>query len=218
MSRGVKGLRILIADDHEVFRRGIRCMLEDQPDWKICGEAATGGETIEKTRALRPDLVLLDVAMPDMDAANAILQILSVCPRVKIVALAVHDSGELATKALAAGASGLALKSDAARDLVLTVRNIENNQPFLSPAAVTMIRSRLVAQQTTGPTPANLTAREIEVLQGLARGQSNKALAAALHISVKTVNAHRSNIMRKLQLRSNSELIHFAIRHGFIDV
>jgi DNA-binding NarL/FixJ family response regulator len=214
----MKGLRILIAEDHEVVRRGIRCLLEDRPEWKICGEAATSAETIEKTKTLRPDLLLLDVTMPDMDAAKAIPQIISVCPTVKIVALAMQDSAESAASALAAGADGLALKSEPASDLLLTVQHIGNGQPFLSPAAVTMIGRQLARPGTSGTTLGDLTPRESEVLKLLALGRSNKELAESLGISVKTVNAHRANIMRKLKLYNYSSLVQFAIRHGVIEL
>jgi len=117
MSRRTKGLRILVAESEDILRRGMRSLLEDQPEWKICGEAETGAETIEKTKALQPGLFLLDVTMPDMEAAQAIPKILDACPTVKIVALAEQVSAELAVDALAAGASGVALKSEAATNL-----------------------------------------------------------------------------------------------------
>ena len=123
----------------------------------------------------------------------------------------------MAANALAAGANGLALKSEPASDLVLTVQNTINNQPFLSPAAVTMIQSQLGRLRTTAVTPAGLTPRELEILEALAKGRSNKELARTLGISVKTVSAHRTNIMRKLKLRNYSSLVQFAIRNGFID-
>jgi len=211
-------LRILIAADHEVVRRGMRSLLEERRQWRICGEAATAVETIRKMKTLCPDLLLLDLAMPDMEATKAIPQIINICPNVKIVALGMQGFAELAAKALAAGASGLALKSDTASDLVLTVRSMKNNQPYLSPAAVTMIRSALARPRTSGPTPTDLTMREFEILELLARGRSNKEVASALGISVKTVNAHRTNITRKLKFRSYSDLVQFAIRHGVIEI
>ena len=139
MNRPAKGTRILIAEDFEVIRRGIRSVIEGRPQWTVCGEARTGAETIEKTRVLRPDLLLLDVTMPDMEATKAIQQIIEIYPPVKIVALATQESAELGANALAAGASGLALKSDAAAELVLTVERISTGRPFFSPGAVTMI-------------------------------------------------------------------------------
>ena len=216
--RRAKGPRILIADDSEVVRLGIRTLFEGLREWRICGEAATSGETIEKARTLRPDLLLLDITMPDVDAAEAFPAIMEVCPTVKIVALAVHGSGELAARVLTAGASGLALKSDRASDLVLAVQNIWKNKPFLSPGAVRMIRSQLAKTTKPAPLPTDLTPREFESLKLLAKGRSNKEVALALNISVKTVDAHRTHIMRKLKLRTYSDLILFAIRHKIIEI
>jgi DNA-binding NarL/FixJ family response regulator len=208
------GLRILIADSHEIMRRGIRSVLGVGRQWKICGESATGSETIQKTKTLRPDLLLLDVTMPDMDPVKTILQIIQVCPTVKIVAMANQDSGGLAARALASGASGLVLKSDSSSDLVLTVQNIAKGKPYLSPAAVGIIRGQLVSDSLQ----TDLTPREAEVLGQLAKGLSNKGVATALRISVKTVDAHRASIMRRLGLHTYNDLIHFAIRHGIIAV
>jgi DNA-binding NarL/FixJ family response regulator len=214
----MKPLSILIADDHEVVRRGIRALLEARPEWTICGEAATGREAAEKAEKLRPDLVLLDLAMPETDGLGAIHNILAARPGTRILVLTMNDSGEMASRVLAAGASGLVLKSDAARDLVRAVQSIEKDQPFLSPAVTKLIIGHLAKTHAPGPSPGNLTPREIEVLKLLALGRSNKEAAATLDISVKTVDAHRSNIMRKLNLRTFSDLIQFAIRHQIIDL
>jgi DNA-binding NarL/FixJ family response regulator len=214
----VKPLSILIADDHEVVRRGIRTLLEARTEWKICGEAATGREAAEKAKKLRPDLVLLDLAMPGSGGLEAIQEILDARPGTKILVLTMNDSGEMASRVLAAGASGLVLKSDAARDLVRAVQCVEKDQPFLSPAVTRLIIGHLAKTSVPGPSPGNVTARELEVLKLLAWGRSNKEVAAALDISVKTVDAHRSNIMRKLNLRTYSDLIQFAIRHQIIDL
>ena len=209
----MKPMSILIADDHEVVRRGIRALLEVRPEWKICGEAATGREAAEKTKKLRPDLVLLDLSMPEIDGLEAIQKILAARPGTKILVLTMNDSGEMASRVLAAGASGLVLKSDAARDLVRAVQSVERDQPFLSPAVTRLIIGHLAKSSAPGPSPVNVTPRELEVLNLLARGRSNKEVATALDISVKTVDAHRSNIMHKLNLRTYSDLIQFAIRH-----
>ena len=214
----MKPMSILIADDHEVVRRGIRALLEVRPEWKICGEAATGREAAEKTKKLRPDLVLLDLSMPEIDGLEAIQKILAARPGTKILVLTMNDSGEMASRVLAAGASGLVLKSDAARDLVRSVQSVERDQPFLSPAVTRLIIGHLAKSSAPGPSPVNVTPRELEVLNLLARGRSNKEVATALDISVRTVDAHRSNIMRKLNLRTYSDLIQFAIRHQIIDL
>ncbi|HEX3685613.1 MAG TPA: response regulator transcription factor [Bryobacteraceae bacterium] len=214
----MNSLSILIADDHEVVRRGIRTLLEARPEWRICGEAATGREAIEKAKRLRPDLLVLDITMPDLDGLEAIPALLAVCPSVRILVLTMHDSGDTAARALAMGASGLVLKSDAGRDLVRAVQAMEKGQSFLSPAVTKIIAGHLAKTSSPGPSPEDLTARELEVLKLLAHGRSNKEAATALDISVKTVDAHRASIMRRLNLNTYSELIHFAIRHKIIEI
>src|ERR1700722_11629212 len=139
----MKARSILIADDHEVVRRGIRALLDARPEWKICGEAATGLEAVEKARKLRPDLVLLDLSMPEMNGLEAIPKIREACPGAKILVLTMHDSGEMAIRVLAAGASGLVMKSDAVRDLIRAVQSVERDQPFLSPAVTKLIMGHL---------------------------------------------------------------------------
>lgn len=214
----MKPLSILIADDHEVVRRGIRALLEARPDWKICGEAATGHEASNKARKLNPDLVLLDLTMPEMDGLKAIPRILDACPSTKILVLTMNDSGEIATQVLAAGASGLVLKSDAARDLLRAVDSLAKGQPFLSPVVTKLIIGHLARTSAAAPSPRDISPRELEVLKLLALGRSNKEVATALDLSVKTVDAHRSNIMRKLNFRTYSDLIQFAIRHQIVEI
>jgi DNA-binding NarL/FixJ family response regulator len=214
----MKPLSILIADDHEVFRRGVRTLLDVRPEWKICGEAATGREAIEKAKKLHPDLMLLDLTMPETDGLEAIPQILSVSPNTKILVLTMHDSGEMAARVLATGASGLVLKSDAARYLVRAVQAIDKDQPFLSPAVTRIMLNQLAKTSQPGPSPGDLTPRERDILKLLALGRSNKEVATALQISVKTVDVHRANIMRKLKLPTYSDLIQFAIRHKIIEI
>jgi DNA-binding NarL/FixJ family response regulator len=214
----MKPLSILIADDHEVVRRGIRALLEGRPEWKVCGEAATGREAAEKVRKLRPDLVLLDLAMPEIDGLEAIREILDARPGTKILVLTMNDCGEMASRVLAVGARGLVLKSDAARDLVRAVQSVERDRPFLSPAVTGLIIGHLAKTSAPSPSPGNVSPRELEVLKLLALGRTNREVAAALDISVKTVDAHRSNIMRKLNLRTYSDLIRFAIRHQIIEI
>ncbi len=214
----MKPLSILIADDHEVVRRGIRALLESQPEWRICGQAATGREASDKAKKLRPDLVLLDLSMPEMDGLEAIPRILSACPGIKILVLTMNDSGEMASQVLASGASALVLKSDAGRDLVRAIQSVERGQPFLSPAVTTLIIDHLARTRAVGPSPSDISPRELEVLKLLALGRSNKEVATALDLSVKTVDAHRTNIMRKLNFRTYSDLIQFAIRHQIIAI
>jgi DNA-binding NarL/FixJ family response regulator len=214
----MRSLSILIADDHEVVRRGIRSLLEARPEWRICGETATARQAIDQVGKRRPSLVLLDLTLPDMNGLEAIPQIRRVCPDTKILVLTMNDSGEMATRVLAAGANGLVLKSEAGRDLVRAVHAIEKNQPFLSPAVTKLILGEMAKSTQAGALPTDVTPRELEVLKLLALGRSNKEAAAALDISVKTVDVHRASIMRKLHLRKYSDLIQFAIRHQIIEL
>jgi DNA-binding NarL/FixJ family response regulator len=214
----MRSLSILIADDHEVVRRGVRALLEARREWKIVAEAATGREAAEKARKLRPDLVLLDLAMPEMDGLQAIAKILGFSAGTKIVVLTMSDSAEIASQVLAAGASGVVLKSDAARDLVAAVETVEKGGHFLSPAVTTLIVGQLAKTRSATPSPGELSPRELDVLTLLAVGRSNKEVASTLELSVKTVDVHRANIMRKLRLRTYSDLIQFAIRHEIIKI
>ena len=156
--------------------------------------------------------------MPEMDGLEAIPKVLDECPGTKIVVLTMSDSGETASRVLAAGASGVVLKSDAARDLVRAVQSVERNQPFLSPAVTKLIIGQLAKASTKEASLGDVTARELEVLKLLALGRSNKEVATALDIIVKTVDVHRANIMRKLKLRTYSDLIQFAIRRQIINI
>jgi len=210
-------LHILVADDHEVVRKGIRTLLESRPEWEICGEACTGRDAIAKTVRLKPDVVLLDITMPGLSGLEAIPEILRACPHTKVLVLTMHDSGRMASRVLAAGASGLVLKSDAARDLILALEALSKNKAFLSPQVTNLLVTE-IRQNQAEPSPDVLTSRETEVLRGLAEGKSNKEVAARLGISPRTIDAHRAHIMDKLHVRSLSELVHFAIRHKLVDV
>jgi DNA-binding NarL/FixJ family response regulator len=210
-------LHILVADDHEVVRKGIRTLLESRPEWEICGEACTGRDAIAKTVRLKPDVVLLDITMPGLSGLEAIPEILRACPHTKVLVLTMHDSGRMASRVLAAGASGLVLKSDAARDLILALEALSKNKAFLSPQVTNLLVTE-IRQNQAEPSPDVLTSRETEVLRGLAEGKSNKEVAARLGISPRTIDAHRAHIMDKLHVRTLSDLVHFAIRHKLVDV
>jgi DNA-binding NarL/FixJ family response regulator len=210
-------LHILVADDHEVVRKGIRTLLESRPEWEICGEACTGRDAIAKTVRLKPDVVLLDITMPGLSGLEAIPEIHRACPHTKVLVLTMHDSGRMASRVLAAGASGLVLKSDAARDLILALEALSKNKAFLSPQVTNLLVTE-IRQNQAEPSPDVLTSRETEVLRGLAEGKSNKEVAARLGISPRTIDAHRAHIMDKLHVRTLSDLVHFAIRHKLVDL
>ncbi|MDE3138066.1 MAG: response regulator transcription factor [Acidobacteriota bacterium] len=212
----------MLADDHEVVRRGLRALLQAKPSWEICGEAATGREAVEKAKALKPDVVVLDITMPELNGLEAARRILRASPRTQVLILTMHDSDEVVHEVLEAGARGYVLKSDAGRDLVAAVEALGEGRPFFTPRVAELVLSGYLHG---GGEPANrtmprsrLTSRERELLQLLAEGKSNKEAATALSISVKTVETHRANIMRKLNLHSIGELVYYAVRNRIISV
>lgn len=209
--------RILIVDDHELVRKGIRTLLESHTEWRVCGEATNGRDAVAKTARLKPDVVILDIRMPGLSGLQAIPEILKSSPRTKILVLTMHDSGCMASRVLAAGASGLVLKSDAARDVIRGLEALGRRKTFLSPQVADLLVNE-IRQKPSEPSPDVLTLRETEVLKALAEGKSNKEVAVRLGISHRTVDAHRARIMDKLHLRTLSDLVYFAIRHKFVEV
>jgi DNA-binding NarL/FixJ family response regulator len=212
--RADKPLRIVVADDHHVIRQGLKALLENEPGWKIVGEAANGREVVEKAVLLKPEVAVLDVRMPELNGLEATRQIRQRTPGTQVVALTVHDSDELVRDLLRAGALGYVLKSDAARDLVLAVRSVAEGRPFF-----TLTVAKLVLRGCLdfwGRDVAALTPREREIVQLLAEGRSNKEVANALGISVKTAETHRAHVMRALELHSISDLVHYAVRENII--
>jgi DNA-binding NarL/FixJ family response regulator len=212
----------LLADDHEVVRRGLQTLLEAQPGWKVVGEAATGREAAEKAKLLTPDVVVLDIGMPEMNGLEAARRILETTSRVEILILTMHESEEVVREVLEAGARGYVLKSDAGRDLVAAIDALSQHKTFFtSRVAELVLQSYLEHRGAQGEEVEarvpRLTAREREVIQLLAEGKTNKEVAAMLDVSVKTVETHRANIMHKLALPSFSELVRYAIRNKIIE-
>jgi DNA-binding NarL/FixJ family response regulator len=210
-------LRVLVVDDHDLVRQGLRFMLEAQPEWVICGEAATGQEAIDLTRQLHPNVVLIDIHMPGMDGLQATREILAINSQIEVLILTIDESQEIVQAATEAGARGIVMKSDAARDLMTAVAAMARHEPFFTPKT-----SQVIAQGLTRPlgndpgAPAEITGREREVIVLVADGHSNKEIGAALSISSKTVESHRSNVMRKLGLRSTAELVRYAVRNQLV--
>lgn len=216
-------VRILVADDHGITRRGVRALLETKPGWKVCGEAITGAEAILKTRQLKPDVVIMDFSMPEVNGLEATRQIHAEMPDVAVLILTMHESGQLIREAINVGARGYVLKSDLDRILFLAIPAILRGKNFFSPKASAMVIDGYL--KDNGPRPAaaelpstQLTPRQLEIVRHLAQGKLNKEIAAALNISPKTVEAHRAQIMRRLQLRTFSELVRYAVRQGLVDV
>lgn len=215
--------RIFVADDHEVVRRGLCALLQAQPDWEVCGEAADGREALEKIQKLRPDVVILDIGMPSLNGLEATRQILKVIPQTRILILTLHDSDQVVREVLNAGARGFLLKSDAARDLVAAVEALRRDKTYFTSKVAAMVlegflKNGTPAAVTAAPTRGRLTPREREIVQLLAEGKSTKEVAVALGLSVKTAETHRSNIMRKLELHSVSDLVLYAVRNNIVHV
>jgi DNA-binding NarL/FixJ family response regulator len=214
----VKPVRILIADDHELVRRGVRTVLETQAGWVVCGEASTGREAVAKALDLRPDIVVLDISMPELNGLEATRQIRRAVSA-RILILTVHESEQLVTEVLDAGAHGYVLKADAGRTLVQAIRALLRDQPFLTErmhvATVRPTKPRRTLAATR--TRVRLSPREREVLQLLGEGKSNKEVAVLLGMTTRTAETHRAHILAKLDLHSMSELVRYAIRNRIIE-
>ena len=223
-------LRILIAEDHEVARQGIRALLESHPGWEVSAEAKDGREAVEFAESIRPDLVVLDIGMPNLNGLEAARQILAASPNVPILILTMHDSDQVVREVLRAGARGFLLKSDAGRDLVAAVEALEMNRTFFTMKVSQMVLNGYLDRENPGSreegnepreeddAPPVLTGREREVIQLLAEGKTSKEVAVALHLSVKTAETHRTNLMRKLGLHSVADLTRYAVRNGIVQV
>jgi DNA-binding NarL/FixJ family response regulator len=212
----VTPLRILIVDDHAVVRRGVRSLLESQQGWEISGEATTGREAVELAKRLQPDVVVMDLSLPELNGLEATRQILKDSPLSEILVLTMHHSEELARDVLQAGARGYVLKSDADQNLIAAVESLRQHKPFLTSRVTEFVLDdyrRRTDILDDGLAHDTVTAREREIIQLLAEGKSNKEAASTLGISVKTIEAHRANIMRKLRFRSVSDLVRYAIRN-----
>lgn len=210
-------VRILIADDHEVVRRGVRAVLEGQDGWSVCGEAGTGREAVALALERRPDVIVLDIGMPELNGLEATRQIRQHVPA-KILVLTVHESDHVVAEVLEAGADGYVLKEDAGQTLVEAIRALLADRPFFTDRV--QAAARRVAPRDAAPAgqgPGHLTPREREVLQLLAEGRSSKEIGARLGIACRTADTHRARIMRKLEVHSMGELVRFAIRNRIID-
>ena len=211
-------IKILIADDHEVVRRGVRALLETRPDFAVIAEAGDGQEAYEKILELRPDVTIMDISMPEMNGIEAIRRVACSGVATEILALTMHSSETLARELLEAGARGYVLKSDAARDLVSAVDSLGQHRPFLTAATSNIVIEEFRRGNSGNQERQKLSAREVETLRLLSEGKSNKEIAQLLFLSVRTVETHRANIMSKLNLHSIGELVHYAIRNNIITV
>jgi DNA-binding NarL/FixJ family response regulator len=212
-------IRILLADDHALVRRGVRLILDGEPGLRVVAEAGDGAEAIAMARSHTVDLAVLDIAMPRMTGLQAARELAALQPGLRILMLTMYDNEQYFFQALKAGACGYVLKSVADRDLLAACRAAMRGEPFLYPGAVTaLIRNYLDRARQGHETPDQiLTAREEEVLKLVAEGRSSKDIAEILFISVKTVQRHRANLLRKLGLRDRLDLTRYAIRAGLIE-
>jgi DNA-binding NarL/FixJ family response regulator len=217
----MRALRILVADDHDLMRRGLKALLESRPGWTVCAEAHTGREAVAKAEELRPDIVILDITMPELNGVEAARRILKASPNTEVLVLSVHYSDQLIRDILDAGVRGYIVKSDSDRDLVIAVEALSNHKPFFTPRATELILSNFNNKGSLSEVPdvigERLTSREREIVQLLSEGKTSKEVASLLGISVKTAETHRANIMRKLEIHSVSELVRYAVRNQIIE-
>jgi DNA-binding NarL/FixJ family response regulator len=211
-------IRVLIVDDHAILRDGIRSLLERQENIRVVGEASNGREAIDRVQELSPDLVLMDVAMPEMNGLEATIQIKSRFPQVRVLILTQHDDYEYVEPMLRAGASGYVLKRSGGREVVSAIRQVYEYGAYLEPSITRQVIEGITQPESAAPpSKAELTERETQVLGYLIDGKSNKEIAHLLGISPKTVSVHRSNLMVKLGVRSSVDLLRYAARVGWID-
>ncbi|MBI2928670.1 MAG: response regulator transcription factor [Verrucomicrobia bacterium] len=211
-------MRVLVADDHEMVRRGLRAVVENQPGWLLCGEATTGREAVERALELKPDVVVMDLSMPELHGLEATRRIRRELPQTEVLILTMHDSERLVREVLAVGAKGFVLKSDAGHVLVRALESVGEHRPyFTSKFGELMISGYLHSAESLADEGETLSPREREIVQLVCEGKSSKDIAVALDLSTKTVETHRANIHRKLRLRSVSELVRYAIRNQIIE-
>jgi DNA-binding NarL/FixJ family response regulator len=220
MSHSSTPLHILIADDHDIVREGLRTLIGKQSGWEICAEATTGREAVALARQFKPHIVALDFSMPELNGIEAARQIRKSLPQTETLLLTMHESEQLAEEAFAVGVRGVLLKTEVRRFLVSAVEALSQHKPFFTPQITEWVLQGRVRpgtpSATTRPRRSALTPREREIVQLVAEGRNNKEIAAVLCRSVKTVETHRANLMHKLHFQSLSELVRYAIRNKLI--
>jgi DNA-binding NarL/FixJ family response regulator len=213
--------RILVADDHDIFRRGLKDLLTGRPGWEVVGEARTGREAVALAEQLKPDIIVMDISMPDLNGLEAARKIHKSFPKIGILILTLHFSDQLLTDIVEAGARAYIMKSDADRDLVSAVDALATGRTFFTARAADILLNGFSKEHSV-PNPQShlrnrLTSREREIVQLLAEGKSSKEVASVLGISVKTAETHRANIMRKLEIHSVSEVVRYAVKNQIIE-
>jgi DNA-binding NarL/FixJ family response regulator len=219
MEPAERKLRILIADDHEIVRQGLKLLLGRRPDWEICGEAENGREAVEQARQLKPEVVVLDWSMPQLGGLAATRQIRKALPQTEVLILTMYDSEQLIREVLAAGARGYLLKTDTGPALLEAVESVSRRQPFFtSKVGALILRGFLTPERGTEAPVAHfgLTKREEQILNLVTEGLSSKEIAKTLALSIKTVETHRANLMRKLNLHSVAEVVRYGLNRGAV--
>jgi len=217
----VKKVKLMLVDDHKIVRQGIKKLLEEEPDLQVAGEAANGREAVKKATELKPDVILMDITLSNLNGLEATKQIKKVLPDVKVIMLTMHKNEEYVLQSFQAGASGYILKEGAVEELVSAIRSIHQDKSFLSPTISKTLIDAYLRKMETGKTETPfdlLTDREREVLQLIAEGYTNREVAKSLFISVKTVEAHRAHIMQKLNIHDIAKLVKYAIQKGLVDL
>lgn len=209
-------LRILVADDHQVVRTGLRTLLESEAGWQVCAEAANGRDAVKKASELQPDVAVLDIGMPLLNGVEATRQIRKVSPKTEILILTMHDSEHMIQGVMDAGAHGYILKDDADKNLLAAVHSLRRHKPYLSSRVSAAAAATQPDTEGIERPARRLTPREREIVQLLAEGKSNKEIATYLNISVKTAETHRANIMLKMNFHSVTELVRYAVKNKII--
>jgi DNA-binding NarL/FixJ family response regulator len=210
----MKKIRVLLADDHTILRKGVRMLLESEADIEVVGEARNGREAIERARTLKPDIVIMDVSMPELNGIESTRRICDESPHPSVIALSMHKDSVYVREILRAGARGYLLKDSEDDDLIRAIRAVYRGEAFLSPAVSDAVLTDY-RKHVTNPVDL-LTSREREVLAMIAEGKTNKEIAVALNLSVYTVESHRGSVMEKLNLHSTGDIVRFALRNGLV--
>lgn len=216
----MSAMKILLADDHDLMRRGLKALLEARPGWSICGEARTGAQAVAMAEQFQPDVAVLDISMPELNGLEAARQVRKVSPKTEILILSVHYSDHLIREILRTGVRGYMVKSDSDRDLVNAIETLSRHKPFFTSCATELILTHSRRIQSDSPASTDLgerlTPREREIVQLISEGKSTKEIASLLGISIKTAETHRANIMRKLHVHSVTDLVRYAVRNEIV--
>lgn len=210
-------IRVLIADDHAIMREGLRAILATNPDLEVIGEAGTGRQAVEVAAARMPEIVIMDVTMPDLNGIEATRRILAAHSRTKVIALSAYAEKQFVLAMLEVGASGYVVKVDASTELLRAIEAVHRGRKYLCSQVADAVVDSYLARQGGGEvsaTQAELSSREREIVQLVAEGRSSREIAEALHLSIKTVETHRRNVMARLNLHSVADLVKYAVRHG----